>query len=1427
MVSDNFQLPGDFGLPATSQLYVGGIKIEDAIAGVPVTATSTKQGPTKPLNSPKKPSPQIPADHRFWSSPARPLTYPLSEGIVINLAKPKKINYLSLDLPAFPHHFYFHWWDSKAQRWKEFKGPSTGSIRIYIDGSTPAVVGTATAYQAKQHPSHYGAGHWLHYDLDVVPVTTTKIRLEGNRNFGSRKGGPKDQFGRPAKYSLGVRNLDFGWRVRTKKDVPRTPRDPDILTENQSFTQTLDIMGSPVELKMRENRASDLLRGSVWKSEPMPVPYAVVNFYVDARDKSGHPQVIDRFNLSPLHSGAHLNLYYSDQVPDADFGASDAPIVFPALRTAGEVDPKAEKSGILFSNKISYLDLTNQAVQWNPSKPFWFALEFQPQWNSGDATPHIIFDTGALQLAWNGGIFQLNYGGGSLYQQPFDFGSNTRMHAIVSYDGQRLSFYMPETGAVANVTSSMLGMTSSAIRLGAELGDSSAPVIYTGDYRLNALLVKQEPLTFQSADNGGLIVPKPVQSFLAAPATYLSKPEYAPDDDGSTDNALVRFVPSFVVGTSADSPNPYGFVGGPGTIFEDVVWTPVMRDYKMRAGMIQFMPVRAKFFKFEFTNLTPEPYQTFVPITRKVKTFSQAATRPTASPQKTTQVAQSASSTGLTANADATIQTVRYADTPAITNPSDADVLPTEALTARDLGVQNQLDQQGGLYRFDSWQPGAAAPRYTATSKHYYEEVEVGHSKKVAYFVGLSKLEMFRVDYAADDDTEQYIDLFDDTANIDPEYLTEKVIVGTTNWVPNPSFENGTTGHTLYVNGTATGGAIATIADGLFGTNALRVSATTLGATGTDRVGWQATYTTPDFDASVAYSIYVKKVVGTATLRLNVEYYNGSAAFISSDTTTFAPTASYARYSAILLPPPNAASAKVFWWLENGGGAAVEYHFDGYQIENLRLTDYVDGSLDGGEWTGTANNSPSIREGVEIRPWGWDGDRLITGDDVHTSTTTISRRFSSRRRVRGVQYATQQSSAVQLGPDPDFAAPDLSAAWVPIGDVVSMEHSEDFTSTLGTAVKVLRSSALNTYAELRASYSTWGGIEASEDGDSLPVYGTLEGDRTDVGYGGIKLRNPVQVSESGRVWAAARVYADHALQNPLSLQILSATGDVLAQKDQVVTPGKVVEWSVGYTVGETPTIAQTWADVMQRDPSPTLPTYGGLGSLLWADLTDVEVAQSRNLSVQVIQRGAGEDTWYADNIALFEDPILWEFSNDDGATWWPALDIRNNPRGVLIFPNSLSPSPDDPTGLRWRVTGFRPGLHISALDIRPWYAETVFGIPRREPGVSGGPNIQPTDHYPPIEDDAYFKQWSDPIPQDWFFNYRQLLLLDRQLVPVSPITKPDLVGNAFALLVKVENVVTPPEFLDLYAESYPDIYGVPNADPQGTYVDDYDPANDY
>jgi hypothetical protein len=173
---------------------------------------------------------------------------------------------------------------------------------------------------------------------------------------------------------------------------------------------------------------------------------------------------------------------------------------------------------------------------------------------------------------------------------------------------------------------------------------------------------------------------------------------------------------------------------------------------------------------------------------------------------------------------------------------------------------------------------------------------------------------------------------------------------------------------------------------------------------------------------------------------------------------------------------------------------------------------------------------------------------------------------------------------------------------------------------------------------------------------------------------------------------------------------------------------------------------RTWADVSHQSTY----TYG--------DLAQTVQANTDQLQVQVLQKAASGDTWYQDTASLFYDPIQWEFSRDGGTSWIPALDIRNDPKGVLIFPPSPTGGNVNPPNnqLMWRVTAYGPGAWVSHLVMRPWYQGLVRGIPARGATSQQGPNVNPYDHYPSIEDDPRFKVWNKPVPRSWFFVYRDL-----------------------------------------------------------------------
>jgi hypothetical protein len=176
--------------------------------------------------------------------------------------------------------------------------------------------------------------------------------------------------------------------------------------------------------------------------------------------------------------------------------------------------------------------------------------------------------------------------------------------------------------------------------------------------------------------------------------------------------------------------------------------------------------------------------------------------------------------------------------------------------------------------------------------------------------------------------------------------------------------------------------------------------------------------------------------------------------------------------------------------------------------------------------------------------------------------------------------------------------------------------------------------------------------------------------------------------------------------------------------------------------------APTWDEVTRHGKDP------------YDAITHYRLLNTGNLKARVVQRGASVDIWDMDALSLFADPIVWSFSNDGGANFYNAFDIRNNPNGVLTFPdgvlvNSLTTSSGTPgQSLVWRVISYARNSNISSLTIRPWYGGLLSGITHRTGIAAGGPNVMPYDHYPSIEADARFKTWNRPIPQDWFYQYR-------------------------------------------------------------------------
>lgn len=1536
---DPYKGIGSFDQPSISPLYTQGMNVSElAQMGYQVDTLSQS----------------VDYNERFWASPARHINDPTDEILIIKFSSSKLLNYIHFEKSAFPH-LCSVWYltdepefligiQREVRHYKPLLQKNGQSIRPRYTGSIPYVVNRAETRQAGVHPHHFGAGHWMSHEYDFQPVRTQAIAIVLNRNLGSGQRGPVDPENNPVPYSLGIRNLDVGYRVASKEDVPYANRDPQIVTENESFTQVVDVAGSMVELKMRENRAEDLLRGKIWRSEPQPISYGVVNLYVDSRDDEGNAQVIDRFYIDPVTSGPHMNLYYANEVPSGtDFASSNNPFSYPLSRAAGPGTITTDSTGVRFPNEVAYVDLSNKRTQWNTSEPFWVGMDIQPFWEYGSNETHVLLDAGAFRFEYHERKFrlvaenfllELDYdmydtsetdpdpGDGNPPEDPDEeiFAGNSEDYRIYDsikfffgYDGREVFLYTPKSGlsiSDAEITSHQ----SSVIRFGAPIGDVGLDFIPTGNFRLNSFVLKKEALIWAdsselsdltpmrvtesgeiedhegegeplplpdpgdneeddfsdlypqnnlgSTETQHIILPLPIQSYIEDPVAYNTPPAFAHLDDHSTQNALIRMIPSFITQGGEDTINPFGFTGGPANFYEDIEWTPITRDYKLRQGELQFYPTKAKFFKFEFTNLTPQPYEVYSPVRRNVKVYASDVEK--ASSVLRQHSASEARSVGLDVETNmgsyfVHADSIRYA----ARQSTGMDVSPVEAIYAKSAREKERLDSMGSMYTYHPWHPSSQTPRIQATRKHYYEKVEVSQFQRIAYFVGLSQLLMYRLDYHVDDDTPEYVENFGDTRHLDPASLETRITPGHTNYIIDPSFEFSdiNTYWTQFSEGDVVDPAIVRISENSGeGTAIYGAYFAQINSSITDdpdsRVGMSQEILKDsteglfplegEGDRDVMLSLYARGRMLPTNLYVSMSYYDGASLLDQQDYIYEIGAAEtlWTRYRLPGLLPEEAdrivVSISSLSTVDYEEETPVEF-ISGIDIEGVQLevsqsmSSYVDGDFDGAFWLGTPHESASQLVDVLDRPWTVSEDRIETPSQLIDFVTLESSTFHSRRKVKGVQFASTQSSARQLLNDAHFRDHELRN-WNAVGDALTLERADLSIDTLPDVVKIERLPGSNLYGDLELGYETWGSISESEAPNA--IYESIEGEEGDVSLGGIQYNGYNFTTEGGRVYAAARVYAPKPLSAPLSLQIIDRNNSVLAESTIVPNAGGITEWYVPYTPGEVGrsrigleddegsiSETQTWGDIERMDPDPNLPTYGDLELYTWRDLIAVRHQEHREVSVRVVQLSSSKDVFYVDNISLFEDAIKWEFSNDGGRNWYPGYGIRNNPDGVLIFPPVGNPSQTSETRLRWRVTGYRPGLFVSNVTIRPWYGGMTYGIQHRDYGVGHGPNQTPTDQYSDVRDDPFFQNFSGPIPQDWFFAFRQMLLKDQEFVPITVPRRNTLFGNLYGGYLDPDDMGQGGGLQDQYTSTYGFSYGNPSSD--NAYVNFYDPVNQY
>lgn len=710
---------------------------------------------------------------RFWATPPRAASDVTYEVMQVTLSSPRLINQLIFDVAIFPHSITVEYYNDTAAAWQPLlqQGSSTPvPVTQTINTSYPLVLPPITNVTGHVHPQHSFSGHWQTLEFATQPVTARLFRVLLIRTTNGTP--PTDVFGNPVDYSLAIRNFYIGYQVQTLSDVPLSSPVNSALTTDGTFASTTDLLGSTVNFTMQINAADNVLRNQatesnvIWKCEPQPFPWAVVSFYVDTRDEEGNPQVIDRFYLEPLYTGPTVHIYYSNDTVTSAYAGTTEPLIYPVAQV---FDPDGVGGDVLHSGRggigaTAFVQIDNQVLSFDPSRAWWVGASVNDKVGHGSENyDSPLFDCGAFQIFLTPfGIACQTIYGDTLAIDLNAFDPATTLTWIVAYDGIDTLSINAQAGPVTYTGSLSLPVplssaTVTTLRVGAFLG--VAPGVNNFDF--NGFVLKTDDVPDAAT----------IQDFLIHSDAYVQIAAFASQTDPRTMNALLRYHPGWV---SSDVPS--GFIGGEPNQYNELVWSPIARDYVLTKGNFDVPSTKAKYWKFEFTGLIPEPYEVYKPITSVVRTFTNTMTGVSSTtnnipitpltPQGAQLQATYQVNNALTTSFDGVF-------TQTGTSAAALGLTPTQARVLVDSDSRTIVGKAYWAWNFLPIHSGPTGVIFTGSQKHVYETINVTQTSKIAYFVGLVSVAAYRLDALATDDTIRYVDNFYDLTNISQD----------TNWV--------------------------------------------------------------------------------------------------------------------------------------------------------------------------------------------------------------------------------------------------------------------------------------------------------------------------------------------------------------------------------------------------------------------------------------------------------------------------------------------------------------------------------------------------------------------------------------------------------------------------------------------------------------------
>jgi len=744
---------------APMSIYVDGMEINNLVAALEDPSIINTLG----VNAP---------DERYWSTPPRLSSDNRTETLDVTLVASRLVNNLTFSIAHFPQIVQVQTFNTESASWETvYSRTIYDSIPAYISSIPPI---------AHSHPQHSVAGAWDTINVSIPPTEVSQVRLVLQRiPNGTPPVGPvsvldpnagSNSNTAPVPYSLGVKDFALGYQVAQESDLPTQP----IVTQ--------DALGSQAQFSVRLELPQNAVDGSSvpWRSAPQPTSNSVVNFYLDTRDGSGNPQLVDALFIDPLYIGPHCTVYYSNSgTHNLGFPSDATNLVSPVLTTAGTVTPYG--GGLVFdSARPSYVDIENTAIQFDPSQPWWIGAVLAPNFKSYEGDGQTLWDLGnGLNLSFGNNSITLNGGSGTLTLEDISFSSGSTIGITVAYfpiatpsfnaglylffdnnnplDIERANLssgriVQPDPhpifssryitgGYSATFVPESMGVPQPTLRFGGTLSDPGV-----ANFKLVGLALKQIPLTESDLDN-----------FTSTYSTYT---EVTGDN---TNNALIRYNNSNVSPTNA-----LGWIGGPGDFWNLLSWTPIMRDFSLQKGFMHLPPTSAKYFKLEFTNLIAQPITSLVPITKTFQTHQGTSGYRVQNINTPIANNEGVSPPG-THVAIALANSVAFGDAPILqtlpTAPSSPAVnQPTSVQVAPDYAAQAQLASNAWYWQYQQWAAGPTGPRFVNNGTHNYVTSTISQSNQTSFFVGLSSIAAYRLNFGGTDDTQMYEEVFiDDT----------------------------------------------------------------------------------------------------------------------------------------------------------------------------------------------------------------------------------------------------------------------------------------------------------------------------------------------------------------------------------------------------------------------------------------------------------------------------------------------------------------------------------------------------------------------------------------------------------------------------------------------------------------------------------------